>query len=398
MIDIKDKRQCCGCAACYSICPKKCISMNADDEGFLYPKVSLSECINCGLCEKVCPVIHQIKEDSNKPLAYACWHKDSAVIASSSSGGVFSALAEAVVASGGLVCGASFDRNWNVEHRFVDNIEQIYLLRGSKYVQSNVGEALKQVKKYLGERRPVMFVGTPCQIAGLNHYIGNKCDTLLTVEVICHSIPSPKVWADYLSYLISKTVPQGLKSRIHSVSFRSKLNGWNNYSLRVMGDIVDSQNEVVEANKVFICQGKNENLYMRGFLSDLYNRPSCTNCPARCHKSDCDITIGDFWRIEKYHPELADSKGISIMLLYSDRAIKWLNQIEDRINMFPVPYEEVEPYGVHTPLTRSSKDHPLRHFFFSLPKNIPINTRIYLCVRPVEILTGVKSFVKRVIK
>ena len=203
MIDIKEKNNCCGCSACVQICPKQCISMAADNEGFLYPQVNSAICIDCGLCEKVCPVINQ--SAPREPLVvYAAKNNNEDIRLKSSSGGIFTLLAEKVIEEGGVVFGAKFDADWNVVHDYTETIEGLAAFRGSKYVQSIIGDNFKTAKQFLNNGRKVLFSGTPCQIAGLKKYLRKEYDNLLTVDVVCHGVPSPMVWRDYLDYKRAK--------------------------------------------------------------------------------------------------------------------------------------------------------------------------------------------------
>lgn len=197
MIHITDKRDCCGCNSCVQRCPKSCIRMREDDEGFLYPEVDESVCIDCGLCEKVCPVIHQARE--NRPIVVcAAKNKSEEIRYQSSSGGVFTALANEIIREGGVVFGAGFDENWEVKHDCTETVEGLSAFRGSKYVQSRIGDSFKKAEQFLKIGRTVLFSGTPCQIAGLKRFLRKEYDNLLTVDFICHGVPSPGVWREYL--------------------------------------------------------------------------------------------------------------------------------------------------------------------------------------------------------
>ncbi len=203
MIEIKEKYNCCGCSACVQICPKQCISLSADNEGFLYPQVDTAVCINCGLCEKVCPVINQ--NEPRMPLeVYAAKNTDEEIRLKSSSGGIFTLLAEHIISEGGVVFGARFNENWEVVHDYTETVEGLESFRGSKYVQSIIGENFKKAKFFLDEGRNVLFSGTPCQVAGLKKFLRKEYENLLTVEVVCHGVPSPMVWHDYLDYRRAK--------------------------------------------------------------------------------------------------------------------------------------------------------------------------------------------------
>ena len=197
MIRIIDKSKCCGCNACVQRCPKQCISMREDEEGFLYPYVDIPSCVDCGICEKVCPVLNL--EEPRKPLqVFAAKNKNEDQRLRSSSGGIFILLAEQTICEGGVVFGARFDKNWEVEHCYAETLEELEPLMRSKYVQSRIGNTYKEAERFLKGGRKVLFVGTSCQIAGLHRFLKRDYDNLLTVDFICHGVPSPGVWRKYL--------------------------------------------------------------------------------------------------------------------------------------------------------------------------------------------------------
>lgn len=298
MIDIKDKKDCCGCHACVSACPIHCITMKADEQGFLYPVVNKDACTHCELCDKVCPIIHQ--NEAHQPLkVYAAKSKNDEVRMQSSSGGIFTHLAEAIINDGGVVFGAQFDKHWHVIHTHIDNIGKLPLLRGSKYVQSKIGDTYKEAKTFLQQGRKVLFTGTPCQIAGLRRYLRKGYDNLITMDIVCHGVPSPTVWEAYLSEVCQKQ-----PSPITSISFRDKTFGWKKYRLYIR-----------HANTH--DTSSSSNIYMKGFLKDLFLRPSCHVCPTRLGKSGSDITLGDFWGVQKHYPKMDDDKGTSLVLINS---------------------------------------------------------------------------------
>ena len=202
MINIIDKKNCCGCNACVQHCPKSCVTMQEDEEGFLYPIVDQEACIDCGLCEKVCPVLNQGEE--RKPLqVYAANNPNEEIRMQSSSGGVFTLLAETIIQEGGVVFGARFNDDWEVIHDYTETKEELAAFRGSKYVQSRIGDSYCQAEQFLKKGRKVLFTGTPCQIAGLNLFLRKEYGNLLTVDFICHGVPSPGVWKSYLEELIA---------------------------------------------------------------------------------------------------------------------------------------------------------------------------------------------------
>lgn len=248
MIKVKDKFACCGCAACVQICPKQCISLDEDKEGFLYPTVNRNLCIECGKCEAVCIELHSF--EVHEPLKFfAAQHFDESVRAASSSGGIFTLLAEAVINDGGVVFGARFDSDWSVVHDFTETHEGLQAFRGSKYLQSRIGNTYRQAGKFLKAGRKVLFSGTPCQIAGLKRYLHKNYENLLAVDFVCHGVPSPLVWKKYLEETIARQCEKnsvllysnplisergsmaGIRKRkIDAISFRNKNLRWKKFS------------------------------------------------------------------------------------------------------------------------------------------------------------------------
>lgn len=314
MIHIIDKFKCCGCNACVQRCPKQCISMQEDEEGFLYPIVDMSNCVDCGLCEKVCPVINQ--ESERNPIeVFAAVNQDDSIRMQSSSGGIFTALAEQIIRENGVVFGARFDEKWEVKHDYTETIEGLKVFRGSKYVQSRIGDTFKQAEFFLKAGRKVIFVGTPCQIAGLRLFLRKEYVNLLAVDIICHGVPSPMIWRKYLE---DKTKRQGIEF-IQSISFRDKGTGWKNYSFNIKYEKGNSESSFSEY--------ASQNIFMKGFLADLYLRPSCYACPAKKLKSGSDITLGDFWGIQHIKPELDDDKGVCAFIINTRKGIEWQNKL-----------------------------------------------------------------------
>ncbi|WP_270534759.1 Coenzyme F420 hydrogenase/dehydrogenase, beta subunit C-terminal domain [Parabacteroides johnsonii] len=336
MINIIEKKDCCGCSACVSICPKHCITMLLDNEGFLYPQVDKGSCIDCELCEKVCLVLNQGEE--RKPLqVYAVNNPNEEIRMKSSSGGVFTLLAETIIQEGGVVFGARFNDDWEVIHDYTETKEGLAAFRGSKYVQSRIGESYCQVERFLKEGRKVLFTGTPCQIAGLNLFLRKEYDNLLTVDFICHGVPSPGVWKNYLEELIalkgnrknsvlshSKPIILNSIRDISRIEFRNKRLGWKKFSFALTLSVPDGHGT---KNTVLLSEPYNENIFMKGFLADLYLRPSCYACPAKCLKSGSDITIGDYWGIQNVMPEIDDDKGICCLMVNTDKGGQLLSSM-----------------------------------------------------------------------
>ena len=347
MINISDKSTCCGCAACEQICVHKSITMQEDNEGFLYPHVDKTTCVDCGLCNKVCPVLNRYEVPVKKPLSYACKSHDDSIVDKSSSGGLFTVLGENIIRKGGVVFGARFDSNWNVVYDYTESIEGLASFRGSKYVQGVVGDAFSHTKHFLQQGRLVLFTGTPCHISGLNHYLKKNYENLITIDFVCHSIPSPKVWRDYLHNV-------GKGQTIGYVTFRDKSFGWDNYGLRIEND----KHEVLDKG------GHKDNLYMKAFSSNLIVRPSCFNCPARNYTSGSDIMIADCWGFNSYHPGLNDNRGMSLVLPKTQKGLTLFHELKSSLFVLQIPYDEVEEETNHKPIIKSATPNPYREVFF----------------------------------
>lgn len=349
MIKIIDKKDCCGCNACVQKCPKQCITMQLDDEGFYYPVVDVESCINCGLCKKVCPVLNQGK--IREPYkCYAARSKFKEIVSNSSSAGVFFLLAEKTINNNGVVFGARFNDCWDIVHTWTDNIEGLKPFMSSKYVQSQIGNSYQQAEIFLKEGREVLFSGTPCQIAGLHLYLKVNYDNLICVDVICHGVPSPGVWREYLRYEISPkkckdTVSSPIYSpltetdalKIKGISFRNKRLGWRKYSFVIFPSLnfnQETKKTDLLLGRPLVQQKHYYNLYMKTFLFNLTLRQSCFACPARKGKSGSDILLGDFWGVARYYPEFFDANGVSMVLCYTEKGVKLLESLDlDRINV-----------------------------------------------------------------
>ena len=353
MISIKDKKDCCGCSACVQTCPKHCIKLAEDAEGFLYPTVDKDMCVKCGKCDIVCPMQHTNRPQV--PLAtYAATNPNEFVRSQSSSGGFFSILAEYVIRQGGVVFGAAFNDNWEVVHSHTESMEGLVKFRGSKYVQSQIGDSFSDAERFLKEGRQVLFSGTPCQVAGLKIYLRKEYGNLLAIDCVCHGVPSPGIFKEYLK---STSQP------ITKVNFRDKRTGWKHYSITV-------NSESSELSEVY-----HNNEYMQGFLSNLYLRPSCYDCHFREGKSGSDITLGDYWGIDKTKPELDDDKGLSLVIANNKRANDLLRGLDG--NLTKMQLSEAVRYNPS--ITTSVSIPKLRQLFFRVRKHFGLKPAINLC-------------------
>lgn len=345
MIKLNQKQDCCGCHACVNVCPVNCIIMIDDKEGFLYPKIDKNKCINCELCEKVCPIINN-KERVNEIVSYACINTDEDIRFASSSGGVFTLLAESVINNGGIVFGTGFDDEFNLVHSYTDVIGGISKFRGSKYLQSKIGQTYKRAKEFLEKGTKVLFSGTPCQISGLLSYLERKYENLICIDIICHGVPSPKVFEMYRTELEKK---HGATTR--RIAFRHKNYGWKLFSVWL------SFNNYTEYIKDL-----NNDIYMRGFLQNLYLRPSCYNCRYKTLNRLSDITIADFWGVDNIAPELDDDKGTSLVLVNSDKGKEIFEQLQDKMIVKRVDCDEAIKYN--SAAIKSVDINPKRDRFF----------------------------------
>lgn len=367
MIDIKDKNKCCGCTACYNVCPKNCISMSQDVDGFLYPVVDETLCIDCHLCEKVCPF--QMITTPRLPIfTYAAKANSDEIRNQSSSGGVFTILAEAIIAKGGVVFGARFDSNWTVVHGYSETFEGLASFRGAKYAQSVIGDSFKEVRNFLKAGRYVLFSGTSCQIAGLIKFLNREYNNLITVEILCHGVPSPLVLTKYLN-----SISRG--KHIRHINFRNKDNGWSNYSYQIKIEF-DDGTQYLEPSS-----GR----YIKSFTSNLSTRPSCSCCPSKGGRSNSDFLLGDCWGVWNFLPLYDDNKGVSLVLAYSNKANEFLKKI--KIEYREIKYTDALKFNPVIEKSSTFNDNS-NSFFKYLKRNVNIN-RVIDSFLPAETKFGI---------
>lgn len=319
IILFNSKEECCGCSACFNICPTGAIQMVPDEEGFLYPEINTALCTKCGLCKKACAFQKTIEHKDNfpEPFVYALKHKDEEVMINSSSGGAFTAISDQILEQKGIVYGAAHDQKLNTIHIRASNSEERDRCRGSKYVQSYLTDVFSMVRDDLKKCKKVLFTGTPCQVAGLNEFLAvSKCDTagLLTVDLVCHGTPSPKLFKDYLSFCESKR-----KRKITEYFHRPKDKGWGHIE------------KAVYINGQIDHDSSLSNSWRNLFYSHLFLRPSCYVCRYTNLQRPADITIADYWGIEKAHPEFMDKRGVSLVLINTLKGKKLFESIKDSI-------------------------------------------------------------------
>ena len=353
MINITDKHDCCGCSACVAACPKQCIAMLEDAEGFLYPEVDAAACVDCGLCEKVCPWLNTPSKRRPQDVV-AAKNRNGGDLIDSSSGGVFIALARQVVASGGVVFGAVFDDRWEVVHAQADTVEAVRPMMGSKYVQSRIGETYREAAACLKAGRRVMFVGTPCQIAGLRSYLRKDYEGLLAVDILCHGVPSPAVWRSYLKETFE--CKDGC-AKITSVCFRDKQKeGWARYNVVVRGVTAGGEGAEKELSAAVYV----DNPFMKGFMADAYLRPSCHRCRCKHGASGSDLIIADYWGARFAVPDFADDRGVSLVLVNTDKGREALAGLD--VDALPTTVKGEERYNGG--FDSAGPERPCRRKFF----------------------------------
>ena len=341
MIEIKEKSQCCGCTACSSVCPKKAIVMKQDEEGFMYPIIDKSKCVNCGLCDKVCP-IKNVKENKNSQHAYIFQNADDKIRRESTSGGAFTAIAEYVIDNNGIVYGAVFDDKYKVIHKGIDNKEELYKFRNSKYVQSEMENCYSEIKEYLNKGKLVCFSGTSCQVEGLKNYLGKHYENLILVDVVCRDVPSPLIWKKYLN------MRKKQYKDISKIMFRDKYYGYKYSNLSIYNKNSDKKQEY--------HKGVDSDPYLRAFFTNICDRPSCYECKFKKLHRESDISIWDCFNVEKFDKNFDDDKGTSRVLTHTENGkniIDILNQknkvaeidVEKATNGFFAMFQPVKKNG-----------------------------------------------------
>ncbi len=323
-------KECTGCSACAHICPKGCINMVPDNNGFMYPHINNETCINCGICEKNCPVLNKteqnLQENNN---CYAIKTNDEIIRNQSSSGGVFSVIAEKILENNGIVFGAAFDEGFVVKHIGISSIDDLDLLRRSKYVQSDLNNSFSLVKQHLDDGKDVLFTGTPCQIEGLLSYLRRPYDNLITMDLVCHGVPAPNVWECYKTF-----VQKQYKSPITDINFRDKSLGWKNYYVRF----------AFEDGSVH-CNSLKNDPYMKAFLTNMDLRESCYDCKFKSTKHKSDITVADYWGIDRILPEIDDDKGVSLLLINTEKGNTLLENVKNKLTLAKTDIEKAFPYN-----------------------------------------------------
>ncbi len=368
MPTLVSKDLCCGCSACANRCPRNAITMTPDITGFLFPVVDEDKCIQCGLCEKVCPVIESVKPNETSPHSYIAQNKDDSVRFQSTSGGMFTAIAAEVIHQGGVVFGAAFAENYTVRHTFIEDVEDLTKFRGSKYVQSEIGNAYKEAEGFLKQNRKVCFSGTPCQIQGLKKSLNKDYENLITVDVMCRAVPSPKVFQKYLDYQ-RKKFPE-----FNQVVFRDKTKGYSYSNLALFAD-----------NKCLYRGGSEYDQWLRLFFKGYCNRVNCHECKFQSGARISDFTLWDCWNTQDYSHKLDDNKGTTNVIAWTNKAQNLLNAIKSSLELVEYPFEKTQKVLNRKPLPKANYD---REQFFRdvenmesaafIQKYVPNTPKIYV--------------------
>ena len=379
MQEIVSKNKCTGCTACASICPKKAITLIEDNEGFKHPIIDQEKCINCGLCKKTCPVLNT-KENKALNKCYVAYNKDEKEKQKASSGAIFTLVANYILNNHGIVIGAAFDKNNKLNHIAVTNKKDLDKLKGSKYLQSNLDNIFTFIKENIKDKK-ILFVGTPCQVAGLKAIIKN--DNLLCIDIVCHGVPSPKLFEKYI-----KELEEQNNDKLINYNFRDKSTGWDTYS----NTATFKNNKITELAK--------DNKYMKLFLSDIALRESCYNCNFKIGNKYSDITLGDFWGVKNYYPEMYNKKGVSAIIINTEKGKDIFEIIKKDLEYKECKLEDIISGN---PSLKDSGKYPekRKEFFDKLDNNsIEYLTKKYQKKIPIykKVLGKLKSLIKKYLK
>lgn len=357
-----NKVDCNGCGVCALKCPKKAITMETDTEGFLYPVIDKKKCINCGLCQKVCP--NKDYKNINNSKCYLSINNNKSDLLNSSSGGMFILLAKYIIKQKGIVFGAKYNKNLIVEHDYTKNLEGLKEFQGSKYVRSNLKNSYEKVKEFLNQNKYVLFTGTPCQCQGLRSYLGKSYDKLVTCEIICHANPSPKIFEYY-----KKNLEILKKEKIAKIEFRSKKNGWKTSKTLITYENGETIEDVT---------------FYKGFIAELFNRPSCHKCHFCTQNRLSDFTIGDLWGLEKIDPTIIDNDtGVSLFCVNTEQGKKIFEKIKNNLYAKEININIGFEYNHHTNVL----EHKKRKKFFREINNQKINET--------NIIDAIEKYAKR---
>jgi len=359
MINITEKEKCCGCTACVSICPEKCIKMIPDNEGFIYPQVNQKLCIKCGMCEKVCPEKY-VPERNDYPKAYTVRTKNRDELPRSTSGGAFAAIAKDVFSKGGVVYGVGFDSDFSIVHKRAINMEQAEEFRGSKYVQSNLNDCLLRAKEDVKHGIYVCFSGTPCQIAGLKSTLGKDYPNLIMVDIVCKGVPSQVLWYKYICYLQNQ-----FHSKLQTFRFRNKTYGYHSATMKLL----------FENGKEYYASGRVDYM-LKSYYKEIASRPSCYTCKFKGTERFSDFTLFDCWHFsELASGKVDDDKGYTNLFVNTPKAARIFERIKDGYEAYTIDTEKaIRLDGIM--VNNSAIPHPRRKDFYTMLHDNELNKTI----------------------
>lgn len=357
IILFEDKKDCCGCGACMNICPKQAITMVEDARGFVYPQIDYDKCIKCGACKRVCGY-QQLPKLNNPKDNYASATKNDKQLKKSASGGIFAAVAENILKNGGIVYGAAMQYEGKLipKHIRIDSVKDLIKLQGSKYVQSSIGDCYKNAKADLTDGKQVLFSGTPCQIAGLQKFLGKEYDNLLTIDIICHGVPNAKMFQDFIA-----TKEKKFNGKIEKFLFRDKSKGQGMTSLFAIRRGNKVENKIINGKVLS---------FFTLFLKSYTYRENCYSCPFAQKQRVSDMTLGDFWGFHEEYPNLdkkwnlSNEKGVSCIIVNTEKGQKCIEQNKDSLILMKSDFDKIAKHNdqLHTP----SKSNPKREIIMNL--------------------------------
>ena len=330
-MQVENKKHCTGCGACYNACPVGAITMLGDEYGFYKPVIDKKKCTNCGLCEKNCPLDKNCSNNYIKPKVFAFQNPDKKILYKSASGGAFSAFATKVINNGGVVYGVVWNENIIAVHDRAENIKQLERMFSSKYVQANTKDSFKRAKEDLENGKFVLFSGTPCQIAGLKSYLRKDYENLITMDLVCHGVPSPYIFEKYKNEFMKKF---SNTEKIVNINFRSKIKGWSQSLMTTWETTTTTGNIVAKKDD-----------YMNAFLANLSLNSSCLNCQFNKLPRVADLSLADFWGVDIYKKELNDNKGLSLILVNNGRAQVFISKFTNGDILEEIPLEYAIKYN-----------------------------------------------------
>lgn len=376
MKQVLEKSRCTGCTACMNICPKGAITMVEDTDGFKYPVINQDKCINCGLCVKTCPVLNT-KENESLNKCYVGYNKSEEVRLNSSSGGIFSLIANYILEQKGIVIGAAFNKENELKHIAIEKTKDLNKLMGSKYLQSDLTDIFKYIKYNIKDRK-ILFVGTPCQVGGLKAFIKKDYNNLICVDLVCHGVPSPKLFKKYIEELENEN------GKLLDYNFRDNSTGWDTYS-----------NTATFKEKT-ITEDRKQNKYMKLFLSDVALRQSCFNCNFKLGNKYSDITLGDFWGIKNHYPEMYNKSGVSAIIINTKQGEELFNNINKDIEYKECKLEEI--LSGNPSLKISGTEPKTRDNFFKEIDKLSISELTKKYQKKISLLSKIKRKLKSLIK